>query len=59
MKKNFFEFFLEFIGDVVPVPNLKICFFFGFSADIKSKISFLIKIYIKHIPKIIATEETF
>jgi hypothetical protein len=27
-ERNFIlNFFLEFLGDVVPVPNLKICFF--------------------------------
>jgi hypothetical protein len=35
-KKIFLNFFLEFLVDVVPVSNLKICFFFGFSTDINN-----------------------
>jgi hypothetical protein len=31
------NFFLEFLGNVVPVPNLKIYFFFGFRTDNKSE----------------------
>ena len=33
-KKFILNSFLEFLGDVVPVPNLKICFFFRFSFNI-------------------------